>query len=303
MAGRTPYVSELDKPVRQVLKYRDDLFNYKSATTVRQQFLHWVEANPRGRFFAFLNFFDVHEPYVAPPEFDGTFSDSPPAYLPSKNRSTAQARLNRYDDCLAYLDHELGITFERLATLGILDDTVVIVTSDHGEQFGNHGLFYHGNSLYRDLLHVPLIVRYPREVRAGGRVSCAVDLQSLAATTVSLAGVQQGAPFSGTAMHGGWMAQHADPACDDGVAFSELIKWPWSSQEDAEKKSVATRDWHLIVGEDGELQLYRLDQDPDEHENLAETAEGKEPLRTLGAHLQQRISAEEWASYGRPFRI
>jgi arylsulfatase A-like enzyme len=63
-----------------------------------------------------------------------------------------------YDDCISYLDRRLGILLEELSRRGVLDDTVVIVTSDHGEHSGDHLLSFHGCSLYRQLVQVPLVI-------------------------------------------------------------------------------------------------------------------------------------------------
>jgi hypothetical protein len=73
-----------------------------------------------------------------------------------------------------------------LKARGALDNTVVIVTSDHGEQFGEHGLFLHGNSLYQPLLHVPLVIRYPPAVPPGVRVASRATLRDLSATVLDL---------------------------------------------------------------------------------------------------------------------
>ena len=66
-----------------------------------------------------------------------------------------------YDDCLAYLDAQIGLLFDELGRRGALDNTVVVITADHGEGFGEHGLSGHGVSLYRPELHVPLLVLSP----------------------------------------------------------------------------------------------------------------------------------------------
>ena len=78
-----------------------------------------------------------------------------------------QMAIDIYDDCIAYLDRRLGLLLDELGRRGALDDTVVIVTSDHGEHLGDHLLFFHGCSLYRQLVEVPLVVAGPIRVPAG----------------------------------------------------------------------------------------------------------------------------------------
>jgi hypothetical protein len=91
--------------------------------------------------------------------------------LPPKYRELIR---DCYDNCLSYLDGQLGELFDMLERRGVLDQTLVIVTADHGEELGEHGLFEHGESLYRPEIHVPLlIIAWTRPVSGG----CARDRQ------------------------------------------------------------------------------------------------------------------------------
>ena len=72
-----------------------------------------------------------------------------------------------YDDSIFYLDRHLEVLLDELSRRGVLDDTLVIVASDHGEHLGDHGLFFHGCSLYRQVVGVPLVIVDPRRVPAG----------------------------------------------------------------------------------------------------------------------------------------
>ena len=86
-----------------------------------------------------------------------------------------------YDGAIASIDQEIGRLLDELRRRGVLDNTIVIVTSDHGEQFGEHGLNGHGNSLYLPLLRVPLVIRYPPRVAGSIRADEPVTLRDLAA--------------------------------------------------------------------------------------------------------------------------
>ena len=158
-------------------------FSRKDASEINREFLGWLSKNDQGAFFAFLNYFDTHDPYLTPP---GTAHRFGPA-LKTRGRVHHAPRLAKggrgspdpesvslardaYDDCIASLDHALGELIGELRRRGKLDDTLLIITADHGEEFGEHGKFRHGVSLYEPEIHVPLLVRYPaRASRSGHR--------------------------------------------------------------------------------------------------------------------------------------
>src|SRR4051812_12619024 len=96
-----------------------------------------------------------------------------------------------YDDSIAYLDRRLGALLDELGRRGVLDDTIVVVTSDHGEHLGDHLLFFHGCSLYRQAVEVPLVIVDPGTTPAGRVVDSPVSLRDLPATVVGLLGLAQ----------------------------------------------------------------------------------------------------------------
>ncbi|MBV6521935.1 MAG: hypothetical protein MNPFHGCM_02079 [Gemmatimonadaceae bacterium] len=147
----------------------------KRAEIVNADLLKWVDEDSGRPFFAFLNYFDAHDPYRAPPPYDRAFP-------------TAPHSREQYDGAIAYMDAQLGKLLSELRRRGLLDRTIVVVASDHGEMFGEHELYGHGNSVYWPLLHVPLVLRYPAELASGVRVSTAVSLKDLPATLLDLAG-------------------------------------------------------------------------------------------------------------------
>src|SRR5262249_16533674 len=141
----------------------------KDAAKVSGDFLRWLEVNRDRPFFAFLNFIDAHDPYLTPPGFDRHFGLKPgsaadielirtwhhPRPGPVSARDLTLVR-DAYDDCLAALDDQLGRLFDALEESGVLQHTLVVVTADHGEELGEHGLQGHGKSLYSKEVHVPL---------------------------------------------------------------------------------------------------------------------------------------------------
>ena len=109
-----------------------------------------------------------------------------------------------YDDCLGYLDEQLGLLFDALQRRGVLDQTLVVVTSDHGEGLGEHNLFDHGESLYRTEIRVPLVIRPPSGLNPSSVVGETVSLRDLPATIVDLLGLGAGSPFPGISLARFW---------------------------------------------------------------------------------------------------
>jgi len=107
-----------------------------------------------GPFFLFLNYFDPHGPYEAPSPFGGTFGMEP---------------ADRYDEEILYMDHHLGRFLEGMKADGLFDDSLILVTADHGELLGEHGKMGHGASLFEEEIRVPFLVKYPGDEVAPGR--------------------------------------------------------------------------------------------------------------------------------------
>jgi arylsulfatase A-like enzyme len=166
----------------------------KKAPAVSQPFLKWV-SDQNVPWFALLNYYDAHEPYDPPATFMRRFASpdlEPDPKAGDENPESpwtsddAERFRAAYDGGIAYLDAELGGLFDSLERKGLLSNTLVIVTSDHGEEFGEHGWFGHGDSLYLPALHVPLIVVGPQGVPAGTLVTEPVSLRDIPATVLHL---------------------------------------------------------------------------------------------------------------------
>jgi arylsulfatase A-like enzyme len=204
----------LEKFVQKYVVQADyyDPVRRKDAAMINRQFLGWLDnRHDRHRpFFTFLNYYDAHTPYYPPHRGGPSFGLRPttPAdqtvlmewvvldkpKLPLRFHVLAQ---DAYDDSIRYLDDQLGLLFAALADRGELDNTLVLVMGDHGEGFGEHGLWIHAESLYLPEIHVPLIVMPPRSRAFRGIVTDPVSLVDIPATVVDLAGLAAGSPFPG----------------------------------------------------------------------------------------------------------
>ncbi len=213
----------------------------KDAASINNAFLGWLTRRRETRrpFFAFLNFLDVHAPYVPPRGARCRFTRYP---LTANQRRVLHVQwpfldrmrlprtfitlaLDSYDDCLGYLDEQLGLLLDDLQRRGVLDQTLVVVTSDHGEGFGEHNLFDHGESLYRAEIRVPLVIVPPSGLSPSSVVGETVSLRDLPATIVDLLGLGAGSPFPGKSLVTFWR----NPPSPNGLSpredlpvFSEL---------------------------------------------------------------------------------
>lgn len=172
----------------------------KDAEEVSARFLRWVDGVGDRPFFAFLNYVDAHAPYVPPPSYARRFRGGRGEGLGMR----AQHQLDDYEALIAYLDDVLGRLFADLELRGLLENTIVIVTGDHGEEFGEHGVFKHGGSLYLPVINVPLVLVWRGHVPAGDTVDAPVSLADLPATIADLAGLATSAPFPGTSLARYW---------------------------------------------------------------------------------------------------
>ena len=192
----------------------------KNAALIRRAFLGWVSQREETSrpFFAFLNFFDAHQQYILPlatrrrfVNYSLTAEENRIVYelwpyldktrLP---RAYVDVARDSYDDCLSYIDEQLGLLFDAMQRYGVLNRTLVIVTSDHGEGLGDHDLFDHGLSLYRTEIRVPLVIRPPSALNPSSVVEETVSLRDLPATIVDLVGLGAGSPFPGVSLARFW---------------------------------------------------------------------------------------------------
>ena len=276
-----------------------NLLGRKAAPTINRNFLDWL-SNQEGRpFFAFLNYFDAHHPYVAPAPFD---QHQPRTALErqlfcqwwwyAKDRvSKADEHYCRaaYEDCIRYLDSQLKELFQELAGRGVLENTIVVITSDHGEHFGEHDLYLHGNSLYQPLLHVPLLIRFPGRVPADVRVPQTVSLTDLPATLVDLQSenaLSANSPFTGRSLAELWDADAPRPTREPAVAVIRRAPGgplPCHGQSPIAKgpMAMAVIDPLKLIWTPQGVELYDLSTDPSEATDLSREPQYREQLEQL----------------------
>ncbi len=286
--------SSLGRTITDNYRLRRIIGNYqllarKSAPEVSESFLRWLSGQDRRPFFVFLNYFDAHNPYLPPEPFDLRFGRKNrrgnPWLVEGWNWSPQeiQAERDAYDGSIAYLDYHFGLLFEELEKRDVLKDTLVIITSDHGEEFAEHSVMGHGNSLYLPSLHVPLLISFPRRVPAGGSVPEAVSLRDLPATVVDLLKLGSEARLPGNSLARYWAGARGldNPVAD--TLLSEVSFAPdvpeWYPVSRGDMKSLIVAPYHYIKNGDGREELYDVDRDPLEQHDLARTEEGGRALQ------------------------
>jgi arylsulfatase A-like enzyme len=264
---------------------------YGSADDTTRRALEWLEARERADrpFFLFVHYFDPHDPYLPPQGYQ------PPFTPDSKTALKIPRTIFLYDTLLAFTDREIGRLLDGLARMGLDEDTVVIVTGDHGEGLMQRGHMFHGVHIYEEGVRVPLIARWPGHLPEGRVLDAPVDLLDVAPTLLELVGAKGVGAFSGRSLvpvlRGDAEGEPERPIF--------LYRRKYAGGEVAEgihargeKHGVRVGRWKLIHGpEEGTLELFDLESDPEERQNLA----AREPERAaeLGAMLDEWLLANQ----------
>ena len=165
----------------------------------------------------------------------------------------------QYDGEIAYMDAAIQNIFARLEAKGILDETLIVITSDHGETLADHDCYFDHHGLYDVTLHVPLILRYPGKMPAGKRVGGYSQHYDLVPTVLDLAGIESGIQFDGRSllpMVSGEVASHRPEFYITECTWMRKHGWrtpQWKLIEALEP------DFHFKPA----VELYNLVEDPD----------------------------------------
>ncbi len=284
------------RALRQLSGARDVL-GRKPAPMVDVPVERWILADRSRPFFAFVNFLDAHQPYLPPDAEDAAFATVPVTrrhayrYLVHEasiehpeSLSVAEMAREReaYDAAIAYLDRRVDQLLGSLDRAGVLGHTLVIITSDHGEQFGEHGLFAHGNSVYSQTLWVPLLVRLPGPVPAGRVVTTPVSLRDLPATVLELTGIGGDARFPGVSWSGRWQA-------GDSLAPAVVAE---VKRDGRIHRALVAGDEHYLSFHEGGAAVFDIRRDPEEREDLLARGATLHPAAWYAARLDSLIPPE-----------
>jgi arylsulfatase A-like enzyme len=252
----------------------------RSATDITQEVVAMLDqftANT-SPFFLFANYMDAHSPYKPPAPYETLYSSSETMPLRdyyglsrkvmrTKRRIAPAVRehlKSKYDGALSYLDHEIGRLVDHLKRIGIYDNTLIVITADNGEAFGEHDLMQHGVFVYRDQVHVPLLIKWPR-TRGSRRVDEVVSGVDMMPTILEAAGGEIPEGISGRSL-----LRQGDAA--PRVVLSETYPCPdilrLHSRFNRVERAVRSGQWKFIQSTAGKRELFDMQADPFEMKNL-----------------------------------
>ena len=272
------------------------------ANDITKTFTEWFASRTNRKFFAYLHYREPHDPYQPPGEWVQKFID--PAYsgpvlknfkdkkpieknLPGLTADDRKFISALYDANLAYGDSEVAKALRLLKESDVYDDTIVIITSDHGEAFWEHGYQGHNLQLYEESARVPMIVRFPRKA-FHGKIHFPVQHADLYATIVDLLGLS----------HRGLQT--------DGMSFASSLEHGQAAARPIllqstkrNRNALVSGNYKYIRNEDGKDELYDLSKDPDEKTNSIKTDAVRAGylrqmlLKMLGSDVTEKNKPEE----------
>lgn len=267
----------------------------------------WLDARPRAPFFLWMHLMDAHVPYNAREQSRATRAAFPTPPLDATPQFYKDLILKRvgiseagkrylealYDDGARHADRWLGDLFARLRKAQLYDDTLIIVSADHGEEFWDHGGYEHGHSMYDEVLHVPLLIKFPHRHYAGERVSQQVRLLDLLPTVLDVAGLPKPSGARGQSLAS---PRQFAALGDSGELFAEGTLYG------EELKALRTSEYKVIFHPASRvMEVYDLRADPRERHNLAGDARVAADLRRQLLNLARASERRTawWARHGR----
>jgi len=289
----------------------------------------WLDARSSERpFFLFLNLIGAHSPYLSAGPFQNTFDSSiqrtpeledllwrfgkspkwyATYYLGREDISPDDLDfvMRSYDAELLYVDHQLGTLMRLLKDRDLWQDTLVIVTADHGEAFGENEIIGHDFVLHDVLTRIPLVIRYPDRFAPGTRDASPVQIHDLFATILEIAGVDLGRhPSQGISLASGEVASDR-PILSEVARNAEISgRMATLASDDDERRraafydrasrSILCGDFKFIESTNGEHELYQRSSDPGETRNLYRDPEYARQVescsKTLAGLMQQHLA-------------
>ena len=253
------------------------------ADVLNQKVIPWLTNHSQEQpFFLYVMYFDPHQPYAPPGSYDRLFQkdangrelwpdkmlENKPVRLQKLPSHISEVELefvrSQYDGEVAYADHYLGLVLKELDGLGLLSNTIVIITADHGEELHEHGAFGHSRTLYQEMLHVPLVLYYPGLAEPGRRIPELVRTVDVMPTLLELAGIGLPDKIEGVSL---MPLINGSGEFRPRPAFAELK--PFLNPKNY-LRSLQDANFKVIENlPSGKIEFYNLVDDPSEKNDLA----------------------------------
>ncbi len=257
---------------------------YQDASVVnRELFSYLADAPTESPWFAFVGYMDPHDPYFPHP-YDGSGYARAAHQHPDVEEADRLRGL--YDGEITYWDEHFGELIAELQRRGVYDDMMIIVTADHGEEFAEHGGFWHGTTLYDEQVHVPLFVKLPGNERAGTHVSHWVQSIDLMPSVLRRAGLEVPDGVQGGSLQEGTDRVYAEENHEGNILEAVRVL------RDFEELKLITANAGNPRGLEP-VELYRVADDPTEETNVA--ADAQDVVRAL---IENRNEARREAAEG-----
>jgi arylsulfatase A-like enzyme len=248
-----------------------------------RQAIRWIDAADRP-FLLMVLTIDPHWPYdplavINRRRGDGLIPGQKDGLETTRNPEDRERARALYQAQVEFNDSSFGTLLDHLRALNVYDNTIVVFTSDHGEEFGERGRSLHGETLYDESIRVPLIIRYPKRMAVAARIERPAQLVDIVPTVLELAGVASDDAFDGISLAPG----------------HEPVERPLYATLDLDRnhvKAITRYPWKLIWNQQtNEVELFNLRLDEQELWNLVK----KHPrlARQLRVELDRRIQASE----------
>jgi arylsulfatase A-like enzyme len=259
-----------------------------------------LDAGASAPFLLYIHTRDPHQPYEPPPPFDQLWPETAPADATNrpdtKKPPWVTKNIQRYDGEVSYNDDQFGKLMDRLKNDGLYRNSLIVFTADHGEEFFEHGVWGHGQSLFGEVVRIPLLIKLPGNRHGGSVVDARATLVDLLPTLLSAAGVAAPETLAGIDLLPA-MESREEPPPDERPLFFELDLIGQTGKRTISSAMIRGRFKYTARSQPTrEIGLWNLDLDPNEITNLAnempetreEFAESIEAYRNLdasGVHL------------------
>jgi arylsulfatase A-like enzyme len=300
----------LERGFDDLRSYSDWLVNGRLRAS-EPELLRALKDPPDRPWFLLSHYFDAHDPYEPPDEFDRMYYEGDPSQVPEdparridviysdRNRIGQDPRrryrwlegiedleypVRQYAGGISYVDNHVGTALDSLRSTGLLDRSIVVVVADHGEHMTEHDVYFTHRLPYAECLQVPLMIRLPEAREGGRRISTPVSLVDVLPTLLELLGLESTDPMSGRSLTGLMQGEQMEPR----LLFAE-----YGADEEGWAKSVWDAHWRYTeIFLDGALttELFDRQTDPAEETNLA--SERPDLIAVYAAALDARFGTE-----------